>query len=456
MLDDRGEQDDKDAMMNRDVKGDKMKHKIQGIESNSIAAELELAAGDFLLSVNGEPIIDIFDYRMAIAAEDLEILIEKPDGEQWLLEIEKDDHEDIGLIFDGMMSSRRACENKCIFCFIDQMPPDMRQTLYFKDDDYRLGYLDGNYITLTNMTEADIRRITTLRLSPVNISVHTTDPALRISMMGNKRAGEVLSFLDMLAEGGIAMNFQIVLCKGVNDGDALDKTIKNLAGFIPNAESLSVVPVGLTKHRDGLAELASFNAEDARAVINQIEGWQKRLFADRGVNFVHAADEFYVLAGQELPAYEQYEGFRQLENGVGMMRLFSEEFHEALADMCNESADKAVDIVTGMAAAGFMKKIAAELTAKFSGLKIQVHPIVNGTLGASVTVAGLICGRDIINQLAGKVLGDTLLIPKNSLRHGEDVFLDDVRAGDIAEALGVQVVIVENNGAALVQAILKQ
>jgi len=424
-----------------------MKHEISNVETGSIAEELEIEAGDFLVSIDDKAIIDIFDYRLAIAAETLEILIEKPDGDLWQMEIEKDGYEDIGLIFDGIMSRRRVCENSCIFCFIDQMPPNMRQTLYFKDDDYRLGYLDGNYITLTNMTEADIHRITALRLSPVNISVHTTDADLRRTMMGNKRAGDVLKYLKILADGGIAMNFQIVLCKGINDGEMLDKTIGDLAGFMPFAESLSVVPVGLTKYRKSLYELMAFTSHDAGVMIKQVQSWQKRLYGEYGKNFVHAADEFYVMADIEPPDYDTYEGFCQLENGVGMMRLFAEQLEEALTDIHNKTINKTVTIITGTAAADFMKKIAARLAAKFEGLRMQVIPIINDTFGASVTVAGLICGKDIINQLKGENLGDILLIPKNALRHGEDVFLDDVRVRDIAEALGVEVIAVDGAAA---------
>jgi len=432
-----------------------MKHLILDVDPDSICDEMGVESGDFLLEINGIPMIDIFEYRINIAVEELEILIEKTDGEQWILQIEKDADEDLGLNFDGIMSPPRVCENSCIFCFVDQLPPNMRQSLYFKDDDYRLGFLYGNYISLTNISIFDIKRIISMRMSPVNISIHTTNPDLRVQMLGNQRAGAVLEYIGILAKGGISMNFQIVLCKGINDGAELDRTIADLARFIPSAVSLSVVPVGITKHRENLTNLELFDKIEATNIIVQIHNWRSRLWARYGRKFVHLADEFYILADCAVPDFGEYEDFPQLENGVGMLRLFIDDFADSINNMMPIThLDLRVSIVTGLAMNRVMTAIASILQNRFPGLIVEIIPIVNDTLGMRVTVAGLICGRDIINQLAGRDLGDLLLVPQSALKYDTDIFLDNISLYEISEKLNVQVEAVPNEGAALLKTIL--
>ena len=307
------------------------RHVIKKVLENSIAKELELEAGDVLLEINGEKIEDIFDYQYMINDEYIEVLVEKPDGEQWELEIEKDYDEDLGIEFEnGLMDNYKSCVNKCIFCFIDQMPKGMRDTLYFKDDDSRLSFLQGNYVTLTNMRDKDIDRIIKYRLNPINISFQTTNPELRCKMLNNKKAGEALKKVDRLFEEGIEMNGQIVLCKNYNDGEELERTIRDLTKYIPYLKSLSIVPVGLTKYREGLTKLEAFTKEDAIKVIETVSKWQEKLMKEHRTHFVHASDEWYILAEQELPKEDTYDGYLQLENGVGMLRLLIDEFNEAL------------------------------------------------------------------------------------------------------------------------------
>ena len=315
------------------MKKEKMKHIIQAIEPGSIAEELELEPGDALLTINGEPMEDVFDYHYMINDSNLIVLIEKAGGEQWELEIEKDYSEDLGIVFEnGLMDDYKSCTNKCIFCFIDQMPPGMRETLYFKDDDSRLSFLQGNYITLTNMKDKDLDRIIKYHLAPINISVHTTNPLLRQKMLHNRFAGEALEKIKKLYDHGIEMNGQVVLCKGVNDGAELERTISDLAGYLPYMESLSVVPVGLSKYREGLYPLEPFTREDARETIAIIEKWQKICMEKHGCHFVQASDEFYLTAELPIPEEERYDGYLQLENGVGMIRLLKTEFTDALEE----------------------------------------------------------------------------------------------------------------------------
>ncbi len=300
---------------------------ITEVEKDSIAEELGIEPGDFLRGIDGQEMKDVFDYRYAVHDEELTLLIQKADGEEWELEIEKDEHEDLGLVFEsGLMDKARSCSNKCIFCFIDQLPPAMRETLYFKDDDSRLSFLSGNYVTLTNMTDEDFAHILFYHLSPINISVHTTDPELRRFMLKNPRSEFLMAQLQKLYDANIEMNFQIVLCKGVNDGAQLDKTISDLAAFIPHGRSLSVVPVGITQFRDGLYPMEPFTKEEAIGVVRQVEAWQEKLKAEKGTAFVFAADEFYLKAGLKIPLASAYEDFPQIENGVGMLALMRKEF----------------------------------------------------------------------------------------------------------------------------------
>lgn len=435
-------------------------HVIKAIDSGSIAEEMELEPGDKLLTINGNEVEDIFDYEYYVDSESMVMLVEKADGELWELEIEND-YEDLGITFEnGLMSDYKSCSNKCIFCFIDQMPPGMRETLYFKDDDSRLSFLQGNYITLTNMKDHDIQRIIDFKLAPINISVHTTNPELRCRMLHNRFAGTALKKMDTLYEAQIPMNGQIVLCKGFNDGEELERSIRDLSGYLPYMQSVSVVPVGLSKYRDGLEQLEPFGKEDAARTIDIIENWQKKLYKEHGLHFIHASDEFYILAERELPEEERYDGYPQLENGVGMLRLLDTEVTEALdmlsGDMkeASEVGSEELSLATGLLAYPYLKQQIEKITARYPQKKIHLHTIRNEFFGELITVAGLITGQDIMKQLSGKKLGGRLLLPACMFRSGEEVFLDDVTRTEVQNALQVPVNIVKSSGQDLVNAIL--
>lgn len=429
-------------------------HKIKAVDPGSIAQQLELEPGDFVLSIDGHELEDIFDYEYYINSESILMLVRKADGEEWELEIQNE-YEDLGITFEnGLMSEYRSCRNQCIFCFIDQMPEGMRETLYFKDDDSRLSFLQGNYITLTNMSDKDIDRIIRFKLSPINISVQTTNPELRCTMLHNRFAGEALKKIDRLYESGTPMNGQVVLCKGVNDGAELDRTIRDLTHYIPYMESVSVVPVGLSKFRDGLYPLEPFTKEDAEKTLDLIEGWQKKIYGEHGIHFIHASDEFYILAERELPEEERYDGYIQLENGVGMLRLMTEEVAETLKELDGDASSEEISIATGVLAYPYIRKYADDICEKFPNRKIHVYQIVNDFFGHSITVAGLITGQDLIAQLRGKELGERLLLPSCMFRSGEEVFLDDVTREEVKTALQVPVHIVKSSGQDFVNAIL--
>ena len=431
------------------------KHKISRIEPGSIADELGIEPGDLLLTVNDSVIEDVFDYHFLIHDEELVLLIEKPDGEEWELEIEKDYDEDLGMEFEqGLMDEYRSCRNKCMFCFIDQMPEGMRETLYFKDDDSRLSFLQGNYVTLTNMSEHDIDRIIRYHLEPINISFHTTNPELRCKMLHNRFAGEALKKVDRLYEAGIEMNGQIVLCKGINDGEELERSIRDMSRYLPYLRSVSVVPVGLTRYREGLYPLKSFTKEEAKGVLEIIHRWQKKLFKEHGIHFIHAGDEWYLLAEEEIPEEERYDGYLQLENGVGMIRLLREECKEAFQALPGDEKSRRVSMATGLLAYPELCRIADMLKEKYPGTKVQIYPIRNDFFGEKITVSGLVTGGDLIRQLKGKDLGERLLLPCNMFRSEEDVFLDDVTLAEVEEALQVRADIVKSSGQDLIDAIL--
>ncbi len=424
-----------------------MKNKVIHIEEDSIAQELGIEPGDYLVSINGRPVQDVFDYRYLLQDEFVEVLMETPDGEQVLLEIDKEPYEDLGLVFDsGLMDKSKGCANKCIFCFIDQLPKNMRKTLYFKDDDPRLSFLQGNYVTLTNLTPEALERVLYYHLSPINISVHTTDPTLRVDMLGNPKAAQLPELLDKLQQAGIQMNYQVVLCKGVNDGAQLDKTIEDLSRYYPQGGSLSVVPVGLTRFREGLTDLPPFTKEDSQAVLRQLKAWQKKLKKELGTSFVYAADEFYLKAEEKLPTYAHYEDFPQIENGVGMLALFERELQKALKKPPALKESVQVSVVTGLAAKCFMDEQAAKITEKLPEAHIQVFAVENHFFGEHITVAGLLTGQDILAQLKCKPLGDVVLIPQNALKAEETVFLDDMTVEQLEEALGITVRIVPVTG----------
>ncbi len=441
-------------------------HIIKSVEAGSIAQEMEIEAGDRLLKINGEEIGDIFDYQYLVQDEYIEVLVEKPDGEEWLLEIDKEFGEDLGIVFEnGLMDEYRSCCNKCIFCFIDQMPKGMRDTLYFKDDDSRLSFLQGNYVTLTNMSDHDLERIIKYHLSPINISFQTTNPKLRCKMLNNRFAGEALKKADRLFEAGIVMNGQIVLCKGVNDGEELERTISDLTKYLPLLESVSVVPVGLSKYREGLYPLEPFTREDGIKVLETVHKWQEKLYPAYGLHFIHASDEWYILAEYELPEKERYDGYLQLENGVGMLRLLMDEFQEALegeklkrqrawnGTSC-PGGKRVMSLVTGMLAYPYILDMAGKMENAFSDVKINVYGIVNDFFGERITVSGLLTGQDIERQLKGKELGERILLPENVLRSGERVFLDDITVEELEKALQVKVDIVKSSGRDFVNAIL--
>lgn len=440
----------------------KKEHVVKAVLPGSIAEELEIEPGDKILSIDNTEIEDIFDYQFLVQDTYIEVLVEKPDGEQWLLEVDKEFDEDLGIEFEnGLMDEYRHCHNKCVFCFIDQMPPGMRDTLYFKDDDSRLSFLQGNYVTLTNMSDHDIDRICRYRLSPINISFQTMNPELRCRMLNNRFAGEALKKVDKLMQADIHMNGQIVLCKGLNDGKELEFSIEQLMKYIPNLESVSVVPVGLSKYREGLYPLEPFSGEEAGKVIDTIEKYQQICMEKYGIHFVHASDEWYILAGREIPEEERYDGYLQLENGVGMVRLMLNEFHAAMETRkekdgfpCNDKCGE-ISLATGLLAYPYILRMAEELMLAYPNLNLHVYPITNYFFGENITVSGLITGQDLLAQLKGKELGSCLLLPENILRSGEDVFLDDLHVTDLEKALQVPVNIVKSSGCEFVETILR-
>ena len=433
----------------------KHEHIVSDIVPGSIAEELGIRPGDKLLAIDGHEIEDIFDYQFYVEDEEIVLLIEKPDGEQWELEIGKEADEDLGIEFgQGLMDEYRSCYNKCIFCFIDQMPKGMRDTLYFKDDDSRLSFLQGNYVTLTNMSSHDIERIIRYRLEPINISFQTTNPELRCRMLHNRFAGEALKKVDMLYQGGIEMNGQIVLCKGVNDGDELERSIRDLTSYLPLLKSVSVVPVGLTKFRSGLYPLDPFTKEDAREVLDVIHRWQEKIYQEYGIHFIHAGDEWYLLAEEDVPEEERYDGYLQLENGVGMLRLLFNEFAEGYDALTGDDRRDELSIATGKLAYPYLCKMAEKITEKFPGVRIHVYCIRNDFFGERITVSGLITGQDLMAQLKERELGRRLLIPCNMLKTDEDIFLDDFTVEQVSGALQVPIDIVKSSGQDLIDSIL--
>ncbi len=431
------------------------RHEIASVKEGSIAWELGLEPGDAVVRINGKEIEDIFDYQYYIEEEYLEVLVLTKDGEECMLEIEKEEEEDLGILFtSSLMDEYHSCCNKCIFCFIDQMPPGMRETLYFKDDDSRLSFLQGNYITLTNMKERDLERIIHYHLSPINISVHTTNPELRCKMLRNRFAGDVLEKITRLCEAELRMNSQIVLCPGINDREELDRTIGDLGKFLPYMESLSVVPVGLTKYREGLAPLRLFTKEEARAVLKQITGWQEFFRKKCGTSFVHASDEWFILAQEDFPPEEYYEGYGQLENGVGMMRLLLEEVKERLEELPGDQREKSVSIATARLAFPTIQKLAADVMKKYPKITVDVFCIANQFFGENITVSGLLTGQDIIAQLKGKNLGEQLLLPENVLKADAPVFLDDISLKEVSESLQVPVNVIQSEGRDFVNKII--
>ena len=429
--------------MNKKLEG----HPISKVDPGSIGEELELEPGDRVLTINGNPVEDIFDYEYYVNSPSMTMVVRKANGEEWELDIEND-YEDLGLTFEnGLMSDYRSCSNKCIFCFIDQMPPGMRETLYFKDDDTRLSFLQGNYVTLTNLKDKDVERIIRFKLAPINISVQTTNPELRCMMLHNRFAGRALKIIDRLYEAETPMNGQIVLCKGVNDGEELRYTIERLAAYAPHMQSVSVVPVGLSKFRDGLYPLEPFTKEDACQVIDLIEEWQKKLYEQWGLHFIHAGDEWYLLAGREVPPAEFYDNYDQLEDGVGMWRMYHDSFWDELQIPRSNVEPRSIDVVTGTLAAPLIRKMAEATHAKYPQISVTVHAIQNDYFGGTVSVAGLVTGTDIIKQCKGNLSSNILCVPEVMLRDEKDRFLDDLTAKQLGEALGCEIEVIPTDGA---------
>lgn len=430
---------------------------VASVARGSIAEECGICAEDIIISINGHDIGDVLDYRFRITEEQVTLKIHRG-AELFDVTVEKPEYDDIGLEFSSfLMDEKRSCRNKCVFCFIDQNPPGMRETIYFKDDDRRLSFLHGNYITTTNLTEEDIERITEMHCSPINISVHATDPELRCHMMKNKRAGEVMSIMRRFADARIEMNAQIVLCSGLNDGEQLERTMCDLAQLYPGLVSVSVVPAGLTKHRDGLYPLVPFTAEQSAAVIEQVDRFAEEFKREHGIRLVYASDEFYLKAGLDLPGEDYYDGYPQLENGVGMITSMKGDF-DAELDYLHEYGREGVgemSIATGAAAHEFISSLAGELEACIEGLRVHVYKIDNKFFGETVTVAGLVTGGDIAEQLAGKELGKRLILPSVMLRSEGDLFLDGMTPKQLSEKLKVPIVISETDGVSFIRSILE-
>ena len=432
--------------------------KITSVEKRSRAERAGILSGDALLSINGNEITDVLDYRFYLAEREVALMLMR--GEERIsVTIKKGEYDDIGLDFETpLMDEKHSCKNGCIFCFIDQNPEGLRESLYFKDDDSRLSFIHGNYITLTNMNDADIARIIKMRISPINISVHTTNPELRVKMMKNKRSGEVLRYLRDFYDAKLNMCGQIVLCRGINDGEELMRSMTDLAELFPYMTSVSVVPAGLTKFRDKLYPLTDFSAEEASAVIDAVNSFGDKLKEKCGSRVFFAADEFYLKAGREIPSADYYEDYPQIENGVGMLRSFSDEFGmctEDVGEFINrERTGRRVSLVTGVAAYPTVKRLTDKLMQICAGMEIKVYKIVNKFFGESITVSGLLTGKDIYEQLSGCELYDELLIPQNALRHGEDVFLCGMTVGELSEKLGVKVTPSGADGYELAETIL--
>lgn len=431
------------------------KHIIKDIVPGSIAEEMEIEPGDYLVSINNEEIKDILDYKFQIFDEYITIAIEKKNGEEWDLEIEKEANEDLGIIFpEQLIEKPRSCANKCIFCFMDQLPDKVRNTLVFKDDDFRLSFITGNYVTLTNSGYNDLDRIIKYHLSPINISVHATDPEIRSMMLNNKTAYKIMEYIKYLTEHDIKINAQIVLCPNINDGKVLDKTIKELSEYAPNLQCIAIVPVGLTKYREGLYPLTVFDKESASRTIDQINGWQAKFKEKYGFNLVYLADEFYVKAEREIPEFKDYDDFPQLGDGIGMLAYFKKNFDSYLKKIKPKKINKVVSIASGKIVYNFMRARMDELEKKFEGLKVNLYPIENTFFGPEITVTGLITGGDLINQLKDKELGEYLILCGDMLKDDEDIFLDDVTLEEVAEKLNVKIKINNDGGIGIIKDIL--
>ena len=437
--------------------------RICSVCRGSRAEKAGIIENDILLSINGNEINDVLDYRFYLADTHVSFELER-DGQTYSVTIKKSEYDDVGLDFETpLMDKKRSCHNKCIFCFIDQLPEGMRETLYFKDDDSRLSFLHGNYITLTNLSEKDVDRIIKMHISPVNVSVHTTNPELRVKMMKNKNAGKVLSYLERFKEAGITICAQIVLCKNINDGDELDRSMRDLEKLFPAMSSCSIVPSGLTKYRDGLYPLEAFTEEDCAKVIAQVNAFGDRCLEKHGSRLFYPADEFYVKGKIPLPEDEFYEDYAQLENGVGMLRLLDFEFCDELdyildgKEKIKLTKPRSISLATGAASYEQMKRLCALAESKIDGLKVNVYRIRNEFFGESVTVSGLLTGIDLEKQLKSQALGEELLLPATTLRAEGDLFLCGMTPEILSEKLGgIKITFCKNDGAELLSSITGQ
>lgn len=427
--------------------------KIDGICENSIAEECGIEKGDIILEINGNVIEDYLDYRFYLTGDYLELLVKKEDGNEYLFEIEKDEDEDLGIAFDNYLSDgQKSCKNKCIFCFIDQLPKGLRDTLYFKDDDARMSFLLGNYVTLTNLDEKHLDKIIKMKISPINVSVHTTNPELRVFMMKNPKAAEIMNLLKRFSDNNIVLNCQIVLCKDVNDKSELLRTMTDLRSL--NVNSVSIVPVGISAHREKLYPLKPFTPEDCSDIIDMVEAFSKETFEMCGSKIFYLSDEFYIKAKRELPPYEAYEDFPQIENGVGMVRNFEKDIYEKIDSLLKDGKKRKVSLVTGEIMGDFLNKYVADIKEKCYNLECNVFPIKNNFFGGEINVTGLVTGSDIIAQLKDKDLGEELLIPESMLRYERDMFLDNVTIEELSEKLNIKTVIVSNDGYDFVEKII--
>lgn len=418
------------------------KNIIEEVAKGSIAEELEIVPGDILLSINDTPVTDIIDYKYLVSDDYVLVAIEKLDGDIWEFEIEKDFDEDLGIIFTNpLIDKAKSCRNNCIFCFIDQLPPNMRETLYFKDDDSRLSFLQGNFITLTNMSDEEVDRIIKYRISPINVSVHTTNPELRIQMLNNKNAGKIYEILKRFAEARLEVNCQIVLVPGVNDGKELERTLDDLSKLYPTVESVAVVPIGITKYRERLHKVVPFNEQSANELLDLVQQKQSEFIKQLGTRFIFASDEFFALTKRELPSQNEYEGFPQLENGVGLMKSFGTEIFEEIDKIkLPIKKKKKYILATGTLANNFMVEMKDKIIEKFDELELIVVPIVNEFFGQTITVSGLITGQDLIEQLREYKDIDRIIIPRSMMKADEEIFLDNLTLKEVTKELGVPII----------------
>lgn len=431
------------------------KNEIKTVFEGSIAEEIGLEIGDAILKINNTEVRDILDYRFLMSDEEILLTVQTKQGEVVDVEIEKEVYEDLGVEFEsGLIDGAKSCANRCVFCFIDQLPPGMRETLYFKDDDTRLSFFQGNYVTLTNVPEKEIDRFISMRVSPINVSVHTTNPKLRCEMLKNKNAGNIMERLKKLSDNGILLNAQIVLCPTLNDGAELERTLSDLLS-LGHILSVSIVPIGKTKYRENLCDIPSVDKAKATEVLEIVEKWQKKALKEAGTRLFFASDEFYLKAEREIPPSEEYEHFPQIENGVGLIASMREEFYNALEEGYTLEKRRHVSVATGVSAYNFIKSIAKEAEKRYNNLEVDVYKIVNDFFGEEITVAGLLCGNDIVRQLKGKNLGETLLVSKSMLRDSTDVLLDNITVNEMEKELGVSIKAVENDGYEFLEALLE-